>query len=212
MSLPPNEDHIQDPEDREKIEGAAPLKRQRSSLSISPVPGNAVTPQRIPELKPIGLIDNEGNLAGLQFVNKPGEPHTNVIASSSICAGAYIYKGPSQNALNYINAHQGSYYVLRLKRWQLPPPRGWRMVWMNLRFLGPVNGNAKAFPELAGDPGDVVVILIPQGALVFPNEHPSDFPLIYSLRPSPRPRLVLEFMLTGRHFSEATEICQFYLE
>lgn len=197
----------QDPKDHEKVEGAAPLGRQRTSLSMPPVPGNAVMPQRIRELKPIGLIDNQGNLVGLQFINQSGGPYTNVTASSSICAGAYIYKGPSQNALNYINAHQGSYYVIRLKGWQLPQPRGWRIVWMNLRFVGLANGNAKALPELAGNAGDVVVVFIPRGAPLFPNEVPSPIQTFF-----PHPRLVLEGMLIGRNFSEASEICQFYLE
>ncbi|KAF4502503.1 hypothetical protein FAGAP_1281 [Fusarium agapanthi] len=182
-------DPNQSPEDREKTEDVAHLGIQRTSLSMSSNPGNAAMLQHIRGLKPFGLIDHQGNLVGLQFLNSHGGPQTNVMASSNICLGAILYKGPYQAALAHIHRHQGSYYMIRLGPstiWTSALAAGFRSAPMTFRFLGFVNGNAKTFPELDGNAGDVVVILIPQGGPFFPNGHPS---LPHNVL---RPRLVME--------------------
>ncbi|KAF5553513.1 hypothetical protein FNAPI_6745 [Fusarium napiforme] len=199
----------QNPEDQELAQSAASLRRQRTSLSIDPIPSNLSITRLMEEFNPLGLFDPLGNLVGLNFITRRGN-HSHVTSASTICTGATIYKGPYQGALAHINSHRGSYYVLRTHCHQYfrgPRPTGWRVALMILRFVGPVNANAKPVPELAANNSDdFVVILLPQGAIMLPNGHPW-VPLIV-----PPPQLVMEGVLVGRSSVEASEICQFYLE
>ncbi|KAG5791038.1 hypothetical protein H9Q69_009916 [Fusarium xylarioides] len=202
-------DPNQNPEDGEKTEEMAPLGRQRTSLSMSPSPANEHIPQQVRELKPISIVDDQGNLVGLHFVNSDGGPQTNVMASSQICGGAIIYKGPQYEAVYQVNRHKCSYHVLSLsssQHWYLAMAVGMRSAPMTLRFVGSVNRNAKPIRQVDGKNGDVVVILIPRGVPFFPSGYP---PLPIN---GPRPRLVMEGMLVGRSYAEASQICQFYFE
>ncbi|CVK96775.1 uncharacterized protein FMAN_11104 [Fusarium mangiferae] len=209
MSLPPSEDPSQDPEDREMIEGAAPLKRPRTSLSMSPVPGNAAMPQLLGGMRLLGLIDCHINLVGLNLRNMNGGPRTNVMAAARMCVGSTLYRGPYQSALAQTNNHNGPYYMINLCCNSLfisPGARCWRTVEMTLRFVGTLNEDAKPVPKVAGSEGEFLVILIPRGVLLLPNRD-SDLPYT-----SPRIRLVLEDMLEGQYLNEASKICQFYFK
>ncbi|KAF5566050.1 hypothetical protein FPHYL_3963 [Fusarium phyllophilum] len=198
-------DPNQNLEGQELAKRVAPLRRQLTSLVFPPIPPNITLTQLGQELNPIGLTDPLGNLVSLQF--QCDMPRTSdITTSSSVCTGAVIYKGPYQDAVARVNRHQGSYYVLKTnnhQHWSLTRPPGWRAVWLTLRFVSSVNEKAKPVPELTGDDGDFVLILLPQGANLLPNQHPS-LPFI-----GPRPRLVMEGMLVGRSYVEASEICQF---
>lgn len=201
-------DPNQNPEGQELAKRPAPLGRQVPSFRLAPIPSNITLTQLKQELKPIGLFDHRGDLVGLDFFNDMGSP-SDVATNSSICAGATIYKGPYQVALSHINRHQGSYYVLRTHDHQYfrsSRPTGWRLALMTLRFVGPVSRNAKPVPEMAGNDGDIVVVFLPKGAVPLPNHHPS---LPFG---GPRPRLVMEGILVGRSYVEASEICQLHLE
>ncbi|CVL11297.1 uncharacterized protein FPRN_11115 [Fusarium proliferatum] len=201
-------DPIQIPEGQELAKRPAPLGRQPPSFTLAPIPSNINLTQLYQELKPIGLFDPLGNLVGLNFFNNTGYP-SDVTTSSSICTGATIYKGQYQVALSHINRHQGSYYVLRTHDHQYfhsLRPTDWRLALMTLRFVGPVSGNAKPIPKMAGNDDDVVVLFLPKGAVLLPNHHP------WLPFGGPRPRLVMEGILVGRSYVEASEICQLYLE
>ncbi|KAF5716297.1 hypothetical protein FMUND_6446 [Fusarium mundagurra] len=134
------------------------------------------------------------------------------MASSQICGGAIIYKGNHWEAVYQVNRHQGSYYVLSLsspQHWNLAMAVGMRSAPMTLRFVSSVNRNAKPIRQVDGKKGmddDIVVILIPRGVPLFPSGYP---PLPIN---GPRPRLVMEGMLVGRSYAEASQICQFYFE
>ncbi|KAF5594346.1 uncharacterized protein FSUBG_9448 [Fusarium subglutinans] len=201
-------DPNQNPQDREQTEDVASSGTQGTSLSVPSNPGNAATPQHIRGLKPFALIDPHGNLAGLQFLTLThGGPQTNVMASSDICLGATIYKRPYQAALAQIRSHPGPYYMIRLgpsKLWTSALAAGFRSVPMTFRFLEFMEGGAKRFPDLGGNVGDVVVILIPPGGPVFPNGYS---PVPHNIL---RPRLVMEGMLVGTSYFSTSRICQFY--
>ncbi|KAF5687908.1 hypothetical protein FDENT_5198 [Fusarium denticulatum] len=190
-------DPNQNPEDGEKTEDVAPL-------SMLPNPFNEPIPQEVRELKPIGIIDNQGNLVGLKFVNTDGGPQTHVTASSQICGGAIIYKGPEYDAVSVINSLSSS------QHWYNAMAVDMRSAPMTLRFVSSINRDAKPIRRVDSKHGsDLVLILIPPGVPFFPSEYPDYPPLPIN---GPRPRLVMEGMLVGRSHAEASQICQFYFE
>ncbi|KAF5588164.1 hypothetical protein FPANT_6696 [Fusarium pseudoanthophilum] len=208
-------DPNQNPENGDKTENMAPLGRQHTSLSMVRIPAMAPMPQEVRELKTTAIVDDQGSLVGLQVVNPDGGPQTNVVASSQICGGAIIYKGSYWDAVYQINRHRGSYYVLILsasEHWNLATAVGMRSASMTLRFVSSVNRNARPIRQVdseKGKSGELVLILMPRGVPYFPNGYP---PLPVDGINGPRPRLVMEGMLNGRHYAEASQICQFYFE
>ncbi|KAG9497485.1 hypothetical protein J7337_010346 [Fusarium musae] len=206
--MDPNQKH----EDGGKTENMAPLGRPHTVLLMSPTPGNTHIPHQVRELKPIAVVDNQGNLVGLQVVNSDGGPQTNVMASSQICGGPLIYKGNNRDTIWQINRLRCPYYVLSLsssRHWNLAMAIGMRSAPMTLRFVSSLSRSAKPIRQVGGEKGksdDSVVILIPRGVPSFPSGHP---PLLIN---GLGPRLVMEGMLVGRHHAEASEMCQFYFE
>ncbi|KAF5641067.1 uncharacterized protein FTJAE_4249 [Fusarium tjaetaba] len=205
-------DPNQNPQDGEKTENMAPLGRQHTYLSISTLPAFGRIPEQVRELKPIAIVDNQGNLVGLQVVNLDGGPQTNVMDSNQICGGAIIHKGNYNDLAGQINLHKCPYHVLTLsssRHWNLAMAVGMRSAPMTLRFVSSVNRDAKPIDLVDGNKGEndeSVVILMPRGVPFARSGHP---PIPIN---GPRPRLVMEGMLVGRHHAEASEICQFYFK